>query len=218
MPDSLLPARFLFRFAVPCRFHASPWGAQGAELGPEHRLPSLGELEGRRDFADVRVAWNDSQIVLSATVTGKKHQPWCRANRLEDSDSLQVWIDTRDTHNIHRASRFCHRLVFLPFGGGRNFDQALADQLLVDRARENANPMRPGQLQARSRKLADGWTLSAQIPAAALTGFHAADHPRLGFAYYLFDRELGEQTFSTPTEFPFASDPSLWGTLELVRG
>jgi len=32
-----------------------------------------------------------------------------------------------------------------------------------------------------------------------------------------FDREFGEQTFSSASEFPFASDPSLWGTLELVR-
>ncbi len=55
------------------------------------------------------------------------------------------------------------------------------------------------------------------MPAAALTGFQPDDHPRLGFTYWLFDREQGEQTFAASSEFPFAVDPSLWGTLELVR-
>ena len=32
------------------------------------------------------------------------------------------------------------------------------------------------------------------------------------------DRELGTQTFSAPAEFAYQEDPSLWATLELVRG
>ena len=40
---------------------------------------------------------------------------------------------------------------------------------------------------------------------------------RLGFTYFVFDRELGQQYFSVGSEIPFASDPSLWGTLQLVR-
>jgi hypothetical protein len=30
------------------------------------------------------------------------------------------------------------------------------------------------------------------------------------------DRELGWQTFNSGNEFPFAEDPSLWGSLVLV--
>jgi hypothetical protein len=62
-----------------------------------------------------------------------------------------------------------------------------------------------------------GYLMSAFIPAAALTGFNPVDHPRLGFTYQLFDRELGQQYFSVGSEFPFSADPSLWGTLELVK-
>ncbi len=62
----------------------------------------------------------------------------------------------------------------------------------------------------------NGYQLSAFIPAGALTGFQPEEHPRLGFTYFLFDREFGEQSFSLGSEFPFAADPSLWGTLELV--
>jgi hypothetical protein len=33
----------------------------------------------------------------------------------------------------------------------------------------------------------------------------------------VIDRELGWQTFNVGPEFPFQDDPSLWGTLELVK-
>ena len=217
MNEPLLPTRFLFRFATACLFDASIGKSAPAELKPEFRLPSLSELDGEQAIADVRAAWSDAGLALSVRVIGKKHPNWCRDSKLEDSDGIQLFIDTRDTHNIHRASRFCHRFIFLPFGGGRNYTAAVADQLLVDRARENANPVRPGQLRVTTEKRVDGYVMAMFIPTAALTGFNPIDHPKLGFTYALFDRELGQQYFSVNSEFPFASDPSLWGTLELTR-
>jgi len=217
MAEPLLPTRFLFRFAADCLYDPTIGVTAPAELSPPYRLPNLGELEGQRQIADVRAAWSEAGLAFTARVEGKRHPSWCRDSKPEDSDGLQLWIDTRATHNIHRASRFCHRFVFLPAGGGRSFNDPVADQLLVDRARENANPVRPGQLRATSEKRVDGYVLNAFIPTAALTGYNPADHPKLGFTYFLFDRELGQQYFSMGSEFPFASDPSLWGTLELVR-
>ncbi len=217
MSESLLPSRFLFRFAVPCLRREPIWSANGVELGEEYRLPALGELEGRKTFGDVRAAWSHDGLAFEVRVSGKTHPVWCRDNRLEDSDGLQVWIDTRDTHNIHRASRFCHRFAFLPAGTGRQFAEPVADQVIIDRARENAKPVRPGQLGIRAEQCADGYRLAAFLPASALTGYQPDDHPRLGFTYWLFDREFGEQAFSSSSEFPFVADPSLWGTLELVK-
>lgn len=217
MAEQLLPTRFLFRFAAPCLRFDGAWTAKGCELSEAHRLPSLGEIEGQSGFADVRAGWNEAGLFFTTSVRGKKHAVWCRENKLEDSDGLQLWIDTRDTHNIHRASRFCHRFVFLPAGAGRQFTEPVADQLLVDRARENAQPVRPGMLKVHSVASKDGYQMAAYTPAAALTGFNPVDNPRLGFTFYLFDREFGEQTFSMSPQFPFAADPSLWGTLELVK-
>jgi hypothetical protein len=216
MTEALLSTRFLFRFSVPCLYHAG-LSAEERELGEEYRLPALGELEGDRALADVRAAWCETGLVFAVRVEGKRQPVWCREGKLADSDGVQIWIDTRDARTIHRATRFCHRFIFLPAGGGRQLDQPVADQLLVDRARENANPVRPGQLSVRSRVSAGGYSLWAFVPPAALTGFQADDHPRLGFTYSVFDRELGEQTFSVCSQLPFASDPGLWGTLELVR-
>jgi hypothetical protein len=217
MSEQLLSPTFLFRFSAPCVYRDVRWTAASLGLDEKHRLTHFGALDGARTFADVRAAWSEEALAFSVRVEGKLQAPWCRESRIADSDGLSLWIDTRDTHNIHRASRFCHRFMFLPTGGGRALADPVADQLLVDRARENARPVRPGALCVRSEKRVDGYLLECLIPADALTGYNPADYPKLGFTYAVIDRELGIQTFAVGVEFPFEADPSLWGTLELLK-
>ena len=83
------------------------------------------------------------------------------------------------TQNIHRASRFYHHFAFLPAGGGSRLDAPVAEQVLINRAREHANPVRPGVLRVQSEKRVDGYTLDGMIPNDALTGFNLEDYPRL---------------------------------------
>ena len=162
------------------------------------------------------MGWRPEGFALSARVEGKRQLPWCRESRPEESDGLRVWFDTRDTRNVHRASRFCHQFIFMPAGSGRGLDEPVAEQLLIHRAKENARPIRPGTLKARREKRVDGYLLECLIPAEALTGYDPVECPRLGFTYAVVDRELGEQTFSCPIEFPYREDPSLWATLVLA--
>ncbi len=215
--NTLLSPRFLFRFAVPLLYEPSLGSGAKFELAEQHRLWRPGELDGEPPLADFRLAWNEQGIGLWVRVEGKRQPVWCRDTRLEDSDGAQIWIDARDTHNVHRASRYCHRFVFLPAGGGRVADQPVADQLTINRARENARPIRPEVLSVRHEKRVDGYVLTGFIPAEALTGFDPAEQPRLGFNYAVQDRELGLATFSVGAPFPFQEDPSLWHTLELVK-
>ena len=217
MSQPLLPERFLFRFSVPCLYRRPLWTPKGAGLGEEHRLLNLAELEGGTGPADVRAAWSEEGLALTVLVAGKRQAPWCRDNRPEDSDGLQVWIDTRDVHNIHRAGRFCHRFAFLPAGVGRRLDEPAALWLPINRAREQPRSIPPRALHVVSQKRIDGYVLDALIGAGALTGFDPAEHPRLGFTYAVLDRELGEQTFGVGSPMPYQEDPSLWTTLELVR-
>ena len=152
MTAPLIPARSLFRFSVSCRKREPIWTSKGTGLDESYCLPRLGELEGGKILADVRAAWSAQGLAFAVRVEGKKQAPWCRESRPDDSDGLRVWIDTRDTHNVHRATRFCHQFIFMPTGGGRNLEEPVAEQLLIHRARENARPIRPGVLQARREK------------------------------------------------------------------
>ena len=163
--NTLIAPRFLFRFAVPVARRDPIWKDGGVELDDSYRLLKLAELDAgtldhERGCADVRMAWASEGLLFNVRVEGKKQPLWCRDSRLEDSDGLQVWIDTRATLNIHRASRFCHRYAFLPAGGGRGQAEPVADQLLINRARENARPIRPHELQVASRVTASRYWLA----------------------------------------------------------
>jgi hypothetical protein len=221
--NTLLAPRFLFRFSVPMLRHDAVWKPGGVELDESHRLLNLAELDANSDdrepqFADVRAAWNPQGLLFNLRVTGKEQPVWCREGRLEDSDGLQVWIDTRATLNIHRASRYCHRFALLPAGGGHGNAEPVADQLLINRARENARPIRPRELQVASKITKNSYWLSTFIPAAALGGYDPHQHRQIGFTYAVYDRELGLQTFASGPGFPFQEDPTCWAVLELVEG
>ncbi len=215
--EALIPQRLLFHFEVPCLWRRQIWSPQGCQLEPKYRLLALGTLEGAPEFADVRMAWNENGLVFNVRVTGKRRQPWCRDSRRSDSDGLHVWIDTRDTQTIHRASRFCHRFVMLPAGSGPKYAHPVAASEPINRARENPRLIPAGMLQVRSERRVDGYLLEACVPTEALTGYDPDEHPRLGFTYHVLDSELGEQTHSCPASLPMSEDPSLWGSLELVR-
>jgi hypothetical protein len=217
MSDSLITPTLLFRFAAPCHHTAAAWSAKGQALDEQYRLPCFAKLNGKQPFADVRLAWSERGLVLNVQVEGKAQAPWCRDSRIDDSDGVQLWIDTRNTQNIHRASRFCHRFAFLPTGAGRGGDEPIAELLAINRAKESPREMERGALKALSERLPRGYRLEAFIPAAALTGYSPADQPALGFTYAVVDRELGWQTFSVGPELPFVEDPSLWGTLDLAQ-
>src|SRR2546421_12206986 len=111
MPETinrLLAPRFLFRFAMPVLRCEPVWKAGGVELNESHQLLHLADLDKgsddrERQFADVRMAWSGEGLVLNVKVEGKQQPVWCRDGRLEDSDGLQVWIDTRSTLHIHPA-------------------------------------------------------------------------------------------------------------------
>ena len=217
---ALLPHPFLFRFTIPVRYAARLPRSKDRllDLPEDFRLPDFATLDGVHPFADVRVAWNADGFGISVRVDGKQHPPDCDAGRPEESDGLSVWIDTRNTQSIHRAGRFCHSFHFLPAGGGPRRDRPVTRQLTIPQAREDAPRARLEAILAGSQRDKAGYLLEVWLPAAALHGFDPEASPRLGFYYALRDAELGEQFLTVGREFPFAHDPSLWTTLELVGG
>ncbi len=134
---------------------------------------------------------------------------------MSESDGVQVWLATRDTQNIHRAGRFCHRFIFLPSGHGAKGDEPFAAAMPIARARETPAEPPEGSLKVAAKLTRDGYSLQIQIGKDALTNYDPADHNRISLAYAVIDRELGWQTLALGPEFPFAEDPSLWTAVEL---
>ncbi|MFL5340267.1 MAG: hypothetical protein ACJ8F7_08950 [Gemmataceae bacterium] len=217
---TLIPHRFLLRFSYPCRHAANiPLDDDDTllDLSADYRIDNFAAMDGHANFADLRLAWNEAGIGLQVTVTGKEAPPQGTIDRPRGSDGITLWLDTRGDRTFHRASRHCHQFHFLPAAGGNDLDEPLFLQSKINRALQDAPPVSADEVPLRVERVKGGYCLEAFLPAVALNGFDPAEHPKLGFYYAVRDLERGEQTLGVGAEFPFAEDPSLWATLELVK-
>lgn len=214
-----IPNQSFFSFAAACP-RLDPAPKIDGNLGdwPESaRLPDLVAMDGREAFADVCAGWTADALYIAVEVRGNG-EPAVQSKRPTRGDGLQVWIDTRDVRNAHRASRYCHHFFFLPEGKGRGQKQPMAGQLRIRRARAQSTPCNPQDIDISSRVLSDGYRMEVRLRAGLLTGFDPEENRRLGFTYLLRDHVLGRQYWSSDESLPVSYDPSLWGTLELVDG
>ncbi len=215
--SNLIDSTFLFDFSFTLKHAPLRWGKNGVRLDESYRVPSFGALSGRPHYGDLRMGWNEKGIGFHLTVDGKVQIPWCREARVDESDGLHLFIDTRNSPGIHRANRFCHRFVFLPTGASAKRDQPVARLLNINRAREVPTPADPNALQVVSSLSKRGYQLNGLIPKKNLAGFDPTQFGRLSLWYAVVDREIGWQTLSLGPEYPCEEDPTLWASVELTK-
>jgi hypothetical protein len=215
----LIPNRFLFRVAYPCRYVADrpQEGDDLLDLPASCRLDGFADMDERRSFAEVRLAWNEGGLALQVEVRGKEQAPVGDVSRPRHSDGVTVWIDTRDARTSHRASRYCHQFHFLAAGAGPDRDEPAFVQGKINRALQDAPSVSAAAVPFQFVRRTGGYRLEAFLPTAALYGFDPEQNPRLGLHVAIHDQELGEQSLSVGSDFPWAEDPSLWSVLELVK-
>jgi hypothetical protein len=219
MGKSLLPQAFWFRLAASCpRVDEIPRpGNRGRllDLPAESVLPELSSLEGRNAWARVRVGWNQEGLGLAFLAEGRSASA-SSPDRPEGFADVNIWIDTRDTRNVSRATRFCHRFaVHLTLARDRKRLDVELSQRAIARAVADAPISSPDLLSARAELTRSGWELEVFLPARALHGFDPDTNRRLGFAYQVSDHEREDQFLGVGRDFPIGENPSLWATLEL---
>jgi len=216
---SLIPHQFLFRLAYPCR-HVKDMPLEEAdtllELPVDCRIENFAVMDGHKNFADLRLSWNELGIGIQLEVRGKDQVPRGDATRPRSSDGLTLWLDTRDARAGHRATRYCHQFHFLPTGGGPEKDEPAFVQNKIHRATEDSRLCQASEVPFRSTGTKNGYRLEAFLTAGVLNGFDPEQNRRLGFCYVVHDAELGEQVLSVGSDFPYWEDPSLWSVLELT--
>ena len=216
----LIPQAFWFRLAIPCpRLESLPKpGDKGRllDLPDSCRVVPTVEFEGREPWSEARVAWNSSGLALQFEVRGKlskvHHDPYMA----DASDGVQLWIDTRDTRDVHRATRFCHRFSasLVPDQAKKTVDVKF-EQKPIHRALADSPLAKPDAIRARAEVIPKGWRLELFLGAEALHGFDPETNRRLGLAYQVSDPDRGDEFLTVGRDFPIGEDPSLWATLEL---
>src|SRR5258708_7957196 len=191
----LIPHRFLFRLALPCR-HVADIPHEGEDLfdlPEECRLDNFADMDDRKNFADVRLAWNERGLALQVDVRGKDQPVTGDVARPRQSDGVSLWVDTRDARTSHRASRHCHLFHFLPTGGGEDRDQPAFAQTKINRAAQDAPEAPASAVPFHFHLPASGYRLTAFLTAAALPGFDPDQQPHQGIFYARHHAELGER-------------------------
>ena len=219
MSTPLLPQSSWFRVALSCPKVGDIPRAKGRLLDlPEScALPDLGELGGQPSWARVLVGYNASGLGITFEVLDKAGPISPEPDRSSGVDGVQAWIDTRDTRNVHRATRFCHRFsaTLLP-GKNRSLGVDVA-QKPIARAVADSPSSNSGLVQARAERTLSGWRLELFVPSEALHGFDPETNRRLGFYYQVTDPDRGDRFLGVGREFPIGEDPSLWATLSLIE-
>src|SRR5689334_19024117 len=155
----LVPHRFLLRVAYPCRRiddAPRPDDDDLLDLPENCRLDNFAAMDDKRNYADVRVAWNHDGFALQVQVAGKDQPPQGDSARPRGSDGVTFWLDTRDSRTSHRASRYCHQFHFLAAGGGPDRDEPAFVQSKINRALEDAALAPPGRVALRVATKANG--------------------------------------------------------------
>jgi hypothetical protein len=215
----LLPQIFWFRIAAPCvRVEDIPHVTDPIRLLdlPETcALPDFSPLEGQSGWAEVRLGWNARGLGITVVADGLSDQQLVR-DRPEGFAVVNLWVDTRDTRNVNRATKFCHRFTArLQVNGHRQQLSVDVTQRPIARALADAPICRPQVIETRVEVGRSGWVLELFLPASALNGFDPDTNRRLGFAYQIADHIRDDQFLGVGREFPLGENPSLWSTIEL---
>ncbi len=166
---------------------------------------------------DTRIAWSEEGLTFQFTLTGKTRRPYCRLNDLEHSDALEVFIDTRNTKTVHRATRYCHRFLYLPTGTGPSEKDPYGSMLKIHLARGEPPTMGAFLPQVESMIMANGYQLTCHLSRKYLEGWAPTEQPEIGLYFQLRDTELGHIHFAYDRQLPVSEDPSLWPTAFLAK-
>ncbi len=214
-----LPRRALLRFEIPVRYlerapridgHVGKWSAR-------YRAPALSELDDESPFAEVFWGWNEAGFYFAYQVQDKSGAPQCDLERWWSKDGARLCIDTRDARENKRATRYCHFFYFLPAGGGRDRKQPVVGMHRMSRSKEPPPVVDTSLIQVATHARRGAYSLEAAIPAACLSGFSPAEHPRIGLFFKIKDVHFGGQHLSATDDLGWNADPSTWATGVLLR-
>jgi hypothetical protein len=215
----LVPWRMLVRLEVPLHKLDKPLRIDGnlRKWSDEYLMPATYELDDEPEIGPVWIAWHESGLYTACRVRGKRRRPECKPRWFWKSDNLRIMVDTRDTKDTHRATRFCQQFYFMPSGGGPSEDEPAAGAAKIHRARQDAPLAEEGTIEVAATLFHDGYDLEGHIPAEALAGYEPVPGRRIGLYYMLEDREMGQQYLTVGDDLYWYVDPSVWGTAVLVE-
>lgn len=216
----IVPPSLLFDFRLPLKACESPSKKKTAsllKLSDQHKLFVPSTLNETPKFASVFAGWNLDGFGLKVCVEGKPEAPSGDSKDLSISDAVLLWLDTRPTGDVHRATEYCHHFAVLPADEQVKGQPAIVPQPIAQQ-RSTRIEFNAKQMSTNCKATKTGYEVEVWIPATQLHGYReVSEIGRLGFHCVVKDGHLGDQSFHLSGDFPTGYDPSTWITLELEQ-
>lgn len=218
-----LPLRAYFQFEFPLHYLDTPvLDGHVKKWSEGHLLPPLVVLEEHdthdaEPIADVYAGWNEDGLIFGFDVPDRPGKLSGDSKDWWKHDGVRICVDTRDTRDLKRATRFCHLFYALPVGGGADKKSPIVGQQRMSRSKEPPPSVDTRRIRVATNIQRGQWYLEVLLPGSCLNGWDPAEHPRIGLYYKLKDLRLGTQQFAAEDELGWDVDPSLWPTAILTR-
>ena len=112
----LIPNALFFSLKALCKKGIKLPQKKGTHIPAKnpYTIASTDELHGLKSGLSISAGWNDNGIGFTFSITGKKN-PVTKSDEFHSKmEGIHLWLDTRNTKNIHRANRFCHYFLLTP--------------------------------------------------------------------------------------------------------
>lgn len=212
LADKALKLMPISLFAVSLNCHRVQDSAkEPLSLPPRYELPSLAALSAEETFAIVALGWSVNGIY--ATVTVEKEVEKCLYPELRDGDSVELFIDTRDSKSSGFNNRFCHHFYFMP----QEVNGHTAGEITRFRTEDVHEWCDSRDLKVSSHVHKKYYRLDIWIPAHCLHGYDPEQFDRIGFTYRINRPGDESQHFAVSShDYSVDQQPSLWASVRLV--
>lgn len=178
---------------------------------PKYALPETGFLCHEKAFAEISMGWNEDGLAFQ--VKAKAAPVQSSFPSIENGDSVELMIDTRDLKTSGFNTRFCHHFFFLP----QSIEGHTAGEITHFRTEDTHPLCEASDLYVETKVNGNGYVMKIFIPAKCLHGYDPKQFDRLGFTYRINRFSGLSQHFSVVTaEYSIDQQPSLWSSIRLI--
>ncbi len=177
-----------------------------------HALPSTQRLTREEHFAKVALGWNEEGIAIQVQVNQPASESFYP--KIEEGDSVELFIDTRDLKSTGFNTRFCHHFFFLP----QAVEGVTKGEKTHFRTEDKHSLCDPQALHCQTQLRRNHYLMKIFISTQCLYGYDSRQFDRLGFTYRINRPKGKPQHFTVVSQdYQLEQQPSLWGSIKLVK-
>jgi len=216
---SIIPNTYFFEFTFRSPKRTSPIYIDGDlnDWNETYLVPDLMHIRGIEPFACIYFSWDNDNLYIGLNVSGKRNPVDVDTIRFWQRDCIEVWIDLRNDKTLRRYNEHCHQFFFLPKGRKANKELATAGECQQPGSAIQETIYDHPEIEVASIVNRGEYSLEARIPRSVIPTYDPINYPVIGFNYHLNDTDRRAQWWSCGPDFSRHTDPSTWGSVELIE-